>query len=229
MVSFTQQNFNFNKDNYVNWFNVLCKYYTGVYATVTVDNAIYPGTIGIKFFNQLPYGDNYHVSTKVFWSERASVKVLPEFTTENIRHEFEFDLNSTDRVLEIAKTIDTMMQSRLHHGCKRYFISELFELNGVHQYEIIEATKHLKTSQITRMYQGSCYIIFVLCDKYIVIATTQGIFDGNLPEFDLNKGFINTFGFYLKIANELNKTYFTTWYHKFIESDGSSWDDPIIM
>lgn len=221
MVCFTQHNFKFDKNSHNNWFNILCKYYSGVNLTITIDGHKYSGIISEEFFNKLPSGNEFEVITERFWAELACIRVMPAYILS------EPCGSPNENILKISETIDSIMKGRLNYGNCEISLSAGFKSNDFS--EVIEAVKYLKTIEITRMYQGSSFIIFVLNDRYTIHVDNNEVCDGTVPIFDLNNGFLpNCFGFAQNIAEELNRKYFCKWHKKFLENNGSNWNDPII-
>jgi hypothetical protein len=221
MVCFVQHTFRFDGIARTNWSNALCKYYPGIKVTVTVDGKDYRGKIGRHFFNELPEGNEYEVTTDKFNAEFAAIRTLPKY------HKVGYNGKPNSKILEIAEAIDMVMQDRLSMGNRQIFIFSELKCDSFDQ--INEAVKYLQTGEITRVYncESSC-IFFVLDDKHTICITEDEVCDGTLPVFDLDDGFYDTDGSEGILAAELNSNYFDSWHEKFIKMDGCNWDEQII-
>lgn len=221
MVCFTQHTFKFTNTTKQNWFNVLCKYYNGVEITMKIDGKGITGRISHDFFSGVPTGENYELSTERFWAERASIQVIPKYVKPSVVGE------ATEKVLNIANSIDNLMLKRAGLGGCEVYISSGFENDNFDQ--IVQSIAYLKIDAITRMYIGTDYVLFVLNDRHAMIVSNGSVSDGSVPIFDLDDGFIpNIFGRAKDIADDWNVN-FNKWKNTFLETNGDNWNEPVIQ
>lgn len=218
MVCFTAHSFQFDNTTSKNWFKVLCKYYENIAITLTVDGEKHSGKITKEFFEKFENGKSFTLETEQFWSEYAVIKTIPKFIKPNPKE------NTFDNVLleKVADQIDDMLQSRLAHDGQEMFMtmnlaSSDFDL-------IKESLSHIKTTEITRMFQSKKQniIAFVLKDRHTMVIINNTMCDGHFPIFDVDDGFLKGL-----CSEELND-YFKYWRSRFDETKGDSWDEPII-
>jgi hypothetical protein len=230
MVCFTQHIFRFARANSTNWFNLLCKYYPEVEFTATLSDShtdrIWQtqGNCSMDHFQHLVSSDwtNCEITTERFWAELASIRSMPPYVNTEIPEEMN-STNNLSGVLATVNTIDGIIASRLSHGGNEIFLSGSCHVDNfddlVKAFYLISNIDH-----ITRLYisQQNEVIVFVLDDRHTIVANVDEISDGTTPVFDVDDGFgMGTCG------NEWNQM-FQTWLTNFKNSNGATWNDPVI-
>lgn len=231
MVCFTAHLFKFNSTNANNWFNLLCKYYSGVGVNVITDGVhSTKGDISMDFFqNKLIKGETYEIRTERFWAELAAIKCMPLYVNDdvNILRFQQNDSNNLD-ISNATKSIDSIISSRLSHGGQEVFLRSKYSLGTFD--DLVTAFSLIKNTQdITRYYASASdkVIIIVLKDSHTLLLSTDGVSDGTLPIFDIDDGFsLDAFDTGLLIY-EFNKK-FALWSKEFKESNGDNWNEQIV-
>jgi len=221
MVCFTSHTFNFNASNKQYWLKLLCKYYNGVGVTIKVDGTQHTGKLNEDFLSKLPEGKDYKVQTDRFWSEYASINMMPKYVQPSAT-------DSVDGIqyLEIAKQIDSLLSHRLELGGCEVYITSHIEADSFDQ--VVQSLGYLQTKELTRMYVGRDMVYLCLNDRHTVSIKGTTVADDSFPIFDLDDGFLpNTFGGGKDLAIQLNEK-FQVWLKKFNQTNGASWNDPVI-
>lgn len=217
MVCFTQSTFKFSSTVKCNWFNAIIKYYSGIQTDIIVDGQKFSGNINKEFIDSLPNGNEYTIITAKFWSEHASIQTLPRYVR------VQTDTIPSEKIRKIAECIDSMMRERTNMGGHEVYIETSLETNDFS--DVIEAVKHLNSSNITRMYSDESFYLFVLNDRYTICVTKNKVTDSVMPAFDLDDGFVQNNDI---IFREFNTKYFNKWKKIFDLTSGTNWDSPII-
>lgn len=219
MVCFTQHIFRFPHSNFNNWVNLLCKYYPDVSVTVETNNQkSIEGRMTKKFFYTLHESEDYKITTDRFWAELGAIRTLPSYVKINSND------NNDNKIKKLSKAIDSMLQSRLSYDDCAIYICNTLDADNFDQ--LLDALKYIETKDITRQYisRNLQSIFLVLNDRHTIHMNTDNISDSTLPVFDVDDGFDSERPF----GQELNG-FFQTWSHKFKETNGDSWDEPIIQ
>jgi hypothetical protein len=219
MDCLTQHRYQFTNTNRHNWFNLLCKYHYGIKVTMKVDDAFFDGKISQEFFNSLPSGTNYELTTERFLAEYAAIRAMPKFIKSEVKE-------TNEKIKNISSTIDALMSNRLSREDQDIFLCGEFSNDDFDQ--IIQSIPHLRTKEISHIYIGPNYLLFTLNSRYIIKVADTCVADGTLPAFDLGEGFLSDkLGFAKNIADEWNIS-FRDWLQMFNATDGDNWDAQII-
>lgn len=130
------------------------------------------------------------------------------------------------KVRQLADDIDDIIQSKLYtntYMCS-HFSQKKIDIDNFEQ--LLDVLKCIDTKGITRQYiskEDQC-IFLVINDCHTIFINTKKISDVILPVFDVDDGF---FGDSL-LSQELN-VFFNIWLAKFKNTNGDSWNDPIIQ
>lgn len=236
MVCFTQNRFEFHKSMAKNWFKVLVKYYQGIECTANNVN----GRISEKFFSELPEVDTYTVTTTRYWDQHATLQCLPRFEDLKMNICIKKD-NLSENASRAKSAIQDVISRRLHSGHFEIFYSAKYDDIKKEELLPVLAACDLENSNVSstedsrglrnvnRFYYSKIddCVFLVLKDSHGIKITLNKVQDSSLGNLDLDDGFCQNSFQSAYIPSEW-QTYFLDWRKKFDESEGKTWNDPII-
>ena len=218
MVSFTQHRFSFTSATAAAWFKVLEKYYSGVFCTI---NDSHRGQIGTKFFAEIPDEKSYVLNTERFWNQRATIRCIPKF--DGLEKTQMMQTNETD---EARATIQRVIDGRVESGGYEVFYTGNLTIEPD---QLLPILSECDLSHVTHFYhsKADATVSLVVDNSHGIYVSCRKVCDATFGVLDLEDGFDQGYFQSCHIPSEWN-VQFATWRQKFIDTDGESWNDPII-
>jgi hypothetical protein len=232
MVGFTKHLYRFTGAKADVWFNLLLKYHEGIDVRVDADDLVFAGKLDRVLIDRIPKDcENYQVKTERCWAGCSMVRAMPAYARPTEEERQVIAGVSNPKAADIARCIDHVLDGRLRMGDREIFIMQKFRQPATTFEDLLCAARLLQnTEEITRVYASrqDFQITLVVKDCYPILVTKSKACDGHLYTFDLDDGVVDT-----SYGHDIRETKWskdaTAWIRRFIETNGESWNDPVLI
>lgn len=135
------------------------------------------------------------------------------------------------KAVDIAHDINHVINNQLRTGDCKIFIKNQYHQPATKFEDLLCVARLLQnTEQITRVYASrqDFQITLVLQDCYPILVTKSAACNGHLYTFDLDDGVVDT-----SFGDDIRETKWSkdaaAWTRRFNETNGESWDDPVLI